>query len=46
MDERVKDILTLLNDTCSDKKTSNNVEDLLLTVGVISVILGMYFKTR
>lgn len=46
MDERVKDILILLNDICSDKKTSNNVGDLLLTVGVISVILGMYFKTR
>lgn len=46
MDEKLKDILILLDDVCSDKRTSDNVGDLLLTISVISVILGVYFKTR
>lgn len=46
MDEKVKDILILLDEICSDKKTSNNVGDLLLTIGIISIVLGVYFKTR
>lgn len=46
MDEKLKDILILLDDVCSDKRTSDNVGDLLLTISVISVVLGVYFKTR